>query len=212
MSPKNVPNHVKQDVWLMQRLQEPEGYVNPFGDVNCEIRMSADHDDTISVTRNNTEVKPIADVISPDYMGAAEYEWGVYQTCLDAMYKWGVFNTMAYIYPSEDKPKFRTNHIPVNIVHCNGAEIADIVEQVRYLYLEVSRVYHETGTFPEISKNDHGSFYRTLQDRQDPKYIGWLNVKQFYGIFPNGDHAEDFINHVNGMHKQVAYNLDKETV
>ena len=88
---------IKQDVWLMQRLQEPQGYVNPFGDVNCEIKIDADHDDTISVTRNNTEVKPIADVISPDYMGAAEYEWGVYQTCLDAMYKWGVFNTMAYI-------------------------------------------------------------------------------------------------------------------
>ena len=203
---------IKQDIWLMQRLQEPEGYVNPFGDVNCEIRMGADHDDTISVTRNNTEVKPIADVISPDYMGAAEYEWGVYQTCIDTMYKWGVFNTMVYIYPSEDKPKFRTNHIPVNIVHCNGAEIADIVEQVRYLYLEVSRVYHETGTFPEISKNDRGSFYRTLQDRQNPKYIGWLNVKQCYGIFPNGDHAEGFINHVNGIHKQIAYNLDKEAV
>jgi len=152
---------IKENVWLMQRLLKPEGYVNPFGDVNREIKD-----------------RSITDVINTDYMGAAEYEWGVYKECLDTMYKWGVFNTMAYIYPSKDKPKFRTNHIPVNIVHCNGAEIADIIEQVRYLYLEVSRVYHETGTFPEISKNDRGSFYRTLQDRQDPKYIGWLNVKQ----------------------------------
>ena len=186
---------IKENVWLMQRLLKPEGYVNPFGDVNREIKD-----------------RSITDVINTDYMGAAEYEWGVYQTCLDTMYKWGVFNTMTYIYPSEDKPKYRTNHIPVNIVHCNGAEIDDIVKQVRYLYLEVSRVYHETGTFPEISKNDHGSFYRALQDRQDPKHIGWLNVKQCYGIFPNGDHAEDFINHINDMHKKVAYNLEKKEV
>jgi len=203
MNPKDVPNHVidnpspsiKEDVWLMQRLSKPTGSVNPWGDVNHEIKD-----------------RSITDVISPDYMGAAEYEWGVYQKCIDTMYKWGVFNTMIYIYPSKDKPKFRTNHIPVNIVHCNGAEIADIVKQVRYLYLEVSRVYHETGTFPEISKNDHGSFYRALQDRENPKHIGWLNVKQCYGIFPNGDHAEDFINHINDMHKKIAYNLDKEAV
>jgi hypothetical protein len=179
---------IKDKIWLMQRLKEPEDFVNPFGNVNVEIK------DT-----------DIDDVIDPDYMGAAEYEWGAYSKCIDEMYKWGVFNVMIYIYSNKDEPKL--NRIPVNIVHCNGADIDNIIEQVRYLYLEVSRIYHKTGSFFEISKNDRGSFYRALQDRNNPKYIGWLNIKEYYAIFPSGDHAEYFINHVNNMHKKTAYNL-----
>ena len=196
MNPKNVPNHVidnpspsiKEDVWLMQRLEKPTGYVNPWGDVNHEIKD-----------------KSIADVISPDYMGAAEYEWGVYNKCLDTMYKWGAWSRMIHIYPTYKS-------IPVNIVSTHGCEEAEIEEQVRYLYLEVSRVKHETGSYPEISKSDLGSFYRDCQDFMNAKYIGWLNVKKFYAIFLNGDHAKDFMDHINDVHKKVAYNLDKETV
>ena len=186
---------IKDNTWLIQRLNKPRGYINPFGDVNHEIKD-----------------RSITDVISPDYMGAAEYEWGVYQKCIDTMYKWGVFNITTFIYSSKDEPQFRTNHIPVNIVHCNGAEIDDIIDQVRYLYLEVSRIHHETGSFPEISKSDCGSFYQACQDYTNAKHIGWLNIKQCYAIFLNGDHTEDFINHINDVHKQIAYNLEKEAV
>ena len=61
---------LKKDVWLMQRLKKPTGYVNPYGDVNREVKE-----------------RSIAEVVSPDYMGAAEYEWGAYGKCIDTMYK-----------------------------------------------------------------------------------------------------------------------------
>ena len=183
---------IKNDVWLMQRLEKPTGYVNPYGDVNREVKE-----------------RSITEVVSPDYMGAAEYEWGAYGKCIDTMYKWGVFKKTIHIYPKTDNTRF--GHLPVNIVYCNGAEIDHIIEQVRYLYLEVSRIYHETGAFPEISKNDRGSFYRDMQDSENSKYIGWLNIKEHYAIFLNGDRTKHFMDHINSIHDQRAKYYDQIT-
>ena len=64
----------RRTTWLVQRYSPGAGFVNPFGDMNREIG-------------NEVAQKLIADVVSPDYMGAAEYEWGAYPKCLEKMFE-----------------------------------------------------------------------------------------------------------------------------
>ena len=197
--------------WLMQRLKEPKGYTNPYGDVNNEIPPQ--HLDELELEDN------IDKVVSPDYMGAAEYEWGAYGKCIDEMYDEGVHKKTISIYPD-------TCMKPVNIVFCTKhltSEIKDdgiqrplklsndIIEQVRNLYLNVSSEYHKTGRYINISKNDYGSFYRALQDYENSKYIGWLNIKEHYAIFLNGDRTKHFMDHINAVHGQRAEYYDQIT-
>ena len=54
--------------WLIQRLSKGRGYKNPWGDVN-----------------NGVSLKGIEQIIRPDYMGAAEFEWGKYSETLEKM-------------------------------------------------------------------------------------------------------------------------------
>ena len=178
---------IKQDIWLMQRLSEPTGYVNPFGDVNHEIKD-----------------KSITDIIEPDYMGAAEYEFGTYRNCIDVMLKHGTKSSIIALYPD----KRMNASIPIHIVSSKGCEDTEVVEQIRHLYFGPSLTLHETGMLPEISKNDRSSFYRecrhlALCNFKEIKTHGWLNVKKFYAFFIERELAESFNNYCNQA-KEVA--------
>ena len=177
---------LNHDTWLIQRLNKPKGYKNPWGDVNNEVK---DVD--------------IAKVIDPQYMGAAEYEWGIYNKCIETMQKYGTTQRAIYIYPKD-------KNIPVYIVSSNGCEDDEVDEQIRFLYLEPSRILHETGKLPhEISKSGYCSFYRTCRkaavyNLKDIRTHGWLNVKKFYAFFVERDLAESFNNYFNQVEEVAA--------
>ena len=62
--------------YLIQRLTKAKGFINPWGDRNAEV------------------VQGIENIFTPEYMGAAEYEHGVYAKAIDgfvkaAMKTWG---------------------------------------------------------------------------------------------------------------------------
>ena len=179
-----LPNHGR-DTWLIQRLNKPKGYKNPWGDVNNEV----------------TDVN-IAKVIDPQYMGAAEYEFGTYRNCIDVMLKHGTTQRAIYIYPNNE-------NIPVHIVSSKGCEDIEVDEQIRFLYLEPSRILHKTGDLPNrISKADYCSFYKACRKAavcnfKDIKTDGWLNVKKFYAFFIKRELAESFNNYCNQA-KEVA--------
>ena len=177
---------IKNNTWLIQRLNKPKGFKNPWGDVNNEVK---DVD--------------IAKVIDPQYMGAVEYEFGTYRNCIDVMLKHCTTQRAIYIYP-------KAKNIPVYIVSSNGCEDDEVDEQIRFLYLEPSRILHETGELPNrISKADYCSFYKACRKAavynfKDIRTDGWLNVKKFYAFFIERDLAESFNNYFNQIEEIPA--------
>ena len=172
---------LRDNTWLIQRLNKPKGYKNPWGDVNNEVK----------------DVN-IAEVIDPAYMGAAEYEFGTYRNCIDVMLKHGTKSSIIALYPD----KRMNASIPIHIVSSKGCEDTEVIEQIRHLYFGPSLTLHETGMLPEISKNDNSSFYRecrhlALCDFKEIRTHGWLNVKKFYAFFIERELAESFNNYCN---------------
>jgi hypothetical protein len=167
--------------WLIQRLSRPKGFVNPWGDVNSEI-----NDDVLDK------------IIHPEYMGAAEYEFGVYNKCIAAMLKFGT------------KGKFHKIHDRlIHVVHTKGCDVNEIKEQIDYLYFGASIKKHNTGHYPEISKSDHSSFYREYEkflvyDRKSMTTHGWLNVNKFYAFFLDEEMAMAFNEYCNVPQLEVA--------
>ena len=117
------------DTWLIQRLNKPKGYKNPWGDINNEVK---DVD--------------ISDIIDPDYMGAAEYEWGIYNECIETMQKYGTTRRTIYIYPKH-------KNVVVNIVNVNGCEENEVDEQTHKQFVRFSVGTFENRAIMKITKS-----------------------------------------------------------
>lgn len=65
-----------KNVYLVQRINAPQGVINPFafggGKVNGGFALDA--------------MKQLRNIISFDYMGAAEFEWGAVPTAFEALF------------------------------------------------------------------------------------------------------------------------------
>ena len=93
---------IRNNTWLIQRLSKPRGFINPWGDVN-----------------NGVKDVNIKDVVSPDYMGAAEYEWGTYSKCIEIMQKYGTKLSIISLYPENKTGRYSAS-IPIYIVSSKG--------------------------------------------------------------------------------------------
>ena len=180
---------LEDNTWLIQRLIKPKGYKNPWGDVNTEVK---DVD--------------IDNVITPDYMGAAEYEWGIYSKCMETMQEYKTKLSVISLYPES---KRHSASIPVYIVSANGCEDSEVIEEIRHLYFSPSLKLHETGILPEISKNDYSTFYQECRKVAICKFNdihthGWLNVKKYYAFFIDSDLAESFNKYFNSVEETVT--------
>jgi len=183
--PKIKP--VGTGTWLIQRLSKPVGFKNPFGDVSVQV----ENDDDYSVS--------IEDVISPDYMGAAEYEWGIFPKCIKMMQDMGTHPNGVW--------RHEIHHKSVYVVSSNesgGRNFDEIRDIIDYLYFAPSLELHNTGRLPEISKSDHSSFYRAMSrclvnDYKNVKTHGWLNVKRYFAWFIDKEMAFAFDSYCNSI-------------
>tara|TARA_R100000808_G_C2147345_1_gene155304 strand:+ start:1518 stop:2171 length:654 start_codon:yes stop_codon:yes gene_type:complete len=170
--------------WLIQRLSKGSGYKNPFGDVN-----------------NGVDLKGIEQIIKPDYMGAAEFEWGKYGSTLEKMVE------------AKFKGDLYLKKVPIKIWQlCNESDDGNVVSKTNVgVWISVIYWCSETTTLDDItariqqiadrsdenpdfkwwggsetSKNDYGSFnqalmYKYENDKDGPLFddklaTGWLDV------------------------------------
>ena len=184
--PKIKP--VGTGTWLIQRLNKPVGFKNPFGDVSVQVENNDDY----SVN--------IEDVISPDYMGAAEYEWGIFPKCIETMIKFGTNNGMVWTHD--------IHHKLVYVVSANGVDIDEVRNIIDYLFFAPSLELHNTGKLPEISKSDYSSFYKSMShclvnDYKSLRIHGWLNVKKHFAWFTDKEMALAFNDYCNSVMIEV---------
>lgn len=166
------------DTWLIQRLSKPKGYKNPFGDVSVGVE---DYASSVS----------IEDVFTPDYMGAAEYEWGVFPKCLGTMQMMGA-----------EGRNYSIHNKGIYVVMAKGCDVDEIKSIINYLYFKPSLELHNTGRLPEISKSDYSSFYRAMShclvnDYKSVRTHGWLNVSKYFAWFIDKDMALAFEQYCN---------------
>jgi hypothetical protein len=166
--------------WLIQRIKQGIGYKNPWGDVN-----------------NTTDLKGIERLIQPDYMGAAEFEYGAYHSTLERMVD-AKFRGDLYL-----------KKIPIKIWEfCDESDDGNVVSKTNVgVWISVIYWCSETTTLdditariqriadrsnnnpnikwhskPETSKNDYSSFYNALihkhdiNSNNDKLATGWIDV------------------------------------
>ena len=150
--------------WLVQRYSPGTGFINPFGDMNRQL---------------STEVAQelMSNVVSPDYMGAAEYEWGAYPECLGEMFEQELV--------IEEYDGF---DIPIYII---AADINFAIKCIQFLYDDTESTYGEY-SYNEVSKGDYGSFKKTILGKSRMNTIGWLSLKGHYAWFTDKDIAKTF--------------------
>ena len=187
--PKIKP--VSTGTWLIQRLNKPKGFKNPFGDVNTQVETNDDY----SVN--------IEDVINPDYMGAAEYEWGIFPKCIERMMELGIHSGGVWSHSIHNKLVY-----VVSANESGGRDFDEIKDIIDYLYFAPSLELHNTGRLPEISKSDYSSFYRVMSrclvnDYKNFKTHGWLNVKKYFAWFVDKEMAFAFNNYCNSIMMEV---------
>ena len=157
----------KLNNWLVARLSKPVGYVNPFGACSPEAQ---------------TELK---DVVSFDYMGAAEYEYGAIPKCLSNMWKMPlILETIS----TPDEAKVELAHI----VRIRTIESDKLIESIQDIYEK-----GKNDSIKEVSKGDYGSYYKALHN--DSEAIGWLNIKHYFAWFIDKEVAVDFLNHLDNQ-------------
>jgi len=178
--------HPSRTTWLVQRYSPGAGFINPFGDMNGQIG-------------NEVAQKLIADVVSPDYMGAAEYEWGAYPECLAKMYEHKLL--------VEEYDGF---NIPIYIVAAN-MDFAKVC--IHYLYNETELINsYSDNTYNEVSKADYGSFKKTVLGKSRQDTIGWLSLKGHYAWFIDEDIAKTFKQLLTPDEwKEIAEAIEEET-
>ena len=161
--------------WLVQRYSPGTGFINLYGDMNQQIG-------------NKVAQKLISDLVSPDYMGAAEYEWGAYPECLAKMYE---HELIVKEYDGFD--------IPIYIV------AADI----DFAKVCIHLIYNDTEL--EVSKNDYGSFKKTVLGKNRQNTIGWLSLNGYYAWFTDKDIAKTFKQLLTPDEwKEIAEAIEKE--
>ena len=178
--------HPSRTIWLVQRYSPGTGFINPFGDMNGQIG-------------NEVAQKLIADVVSPDYMGAAEYEWGAYPKCLEKMFE---HELVVEEYDGFD--------IPIYIV---AASIDFAKVCIHYLYNETELVNsYSDNSYNEVSKADYGSFKKTVLGKSRQDTIGWLSLKGHYAWFTDENIAKTFKQLLTPDEwKEIAEAIEEET-
>jgi len=153
--------------WLVQRYSPGTGFINLYGDMNQQIG-------------NEVAQKLISDLVSPDYMGAAEYEWGAYPECLAKMYE---HELVVKEYDGFD--------IPIYIV---AADIDFAKVCIHLIYNETKLINNSwsDNTYDEVSKADYGSFKKTVLGKSRQNTIGWLSLKGHYAWFTDENIAKTF--------------------
>ena len=158
--------------WLVQRVSKPKDYVNPFNNTDKAAQTT------------------LMNVISFDYMGAAEYEHGAVNECLSDMWE-GELNFHKINIPGKYNDKYKMMYLVV----LKGT--ADSLDDILTAITEV--LYKGKGD-DEVSKADYGSYYRALTET-DKRFIpdtkGWINLKHRFAWFIDKEMAHNFANHLN---------------
>ena len=173
-------------IWLVQRYSPGTGFINPWGDMNKQIG-------------NEVAQKLISDLVSPDYMGAAEYEWGAYPECLAKMYE---HELVVKEYDGFD--------IPIYIV---AADIDFAKVCIHLIYNETKLINNSwsDNTYDEVSKADYGSFKKTVLGKNRQNTIGWLSLNGYYAWFTDKDIAKTFKQLLTPDEwKEIAEAIEKE--
>ena len=150
---------------LVQRLSKPTGYINPWGDMNKQI----------------PSILKFEDIADPDYMGAAEFEWGAYPNFFKHMVD-------KYLDKKVFKTQFEVKHWlhPDKTVATYLIGFGDELNIIKSIgeYMQRSNPdnpkKHPFGR--EVSKNDYGSFADTIKDivseenKSNKQTIGWINL------------------------------------
>lgn len=160
--------------WIVQQLLTPVDFINPFGNILMELGDDA----------RNT----IKKVFEPEYMGAAEFEWGALPKSLARMYEDNDLiietlplfeNTMEQIEP------------PIQIIYVgNKNKAIDRLFSINKIYEESKQNFGTKSAMKEVSKNDFGSFYQTinkiqtdLPGRFNKRLKGWYDLMLDYAVF-----------------------------
>lgn len=135
-----------QRVYYVQRLEKPRGNVNPFsfggGLVNGGISKEG--------------MDLLKDILSFDYMGSAEFEWGAVPTALQAL--------------ASTKMKAATN-----IITCHKQEV--------YIIAPEAIIAEVTEWVTNAADGNHGqlkeslNFKRALLKEKYATAVGWLKIE-----------------------------------
>ena len=164
--------------WIIQRLSKPkhkEGtMLNPFGNVILEFESPKAQE-------------AMSQVIDPDYMGAAEYEWGAFPKCVAKMWNnLGSIKTFMIQDTNEDWQE-------IYLVHLKSDDDERIRELIISLYDKSEAYFLEHGKYQEVSKNDMSSFFRHINgDKLFEATCGWLNLKMRHAYFTDKTMAVEF--------------------
>ena len=172
------------NLWLVQRCSMPKEFINPFGNNITELKDGAAQ-------------KALSKVISTDYMGAAEYEWGAFPERLAKFWKLGSANDLGY--HSVFLPQ--TFAFDRWYVVCHWEKITEVQEALIEL---VKKSVKKDDYWSEVSKGDHASFRRVLlqeDDGYDTK--GWISMKHNIAWFVDEEMAKGFFHLMNGKKQDM---------
>ena len=178
-------------IWLVQRYSAGTGFINPYGDMNNQIG----HEEAQEL---------MSSLVSPEYMGAAEYEWGAYPECLSKMFE---------------------HHLKLEEYYGFGPPIYIISQDIELAKAGIKKIYDETEVsfvghdgkvyYDEISKGDYGSFRNVIDEEgRDIKTIGWLSLKGYYAWFTVKDIAETFMKLLteDELNKMINTKQEEKTI
>ena len=172
------------NLWLVQRCSMPKEFINPFGNNITELKDGAAQ-------------KALSKVISTDYMGAAEYEWGAFPERLAKFWELGSENDLGY--HSVFLPQtFAFDRL---YVVCHWEKITEVQEALIEL---VKKSVKKDDYWSEVSKGDHASFRRVLlqeDDGYDTK--GWISMKHNIAWFVDEEMAKGFFHLMNGKNEDM---------
>ena len=197
---------LKSKMWLVQRVQMPKGYINPFGVADGDIQ---------------DQFKDIFDV---EYMGAAEYEFGELKRWMRNMID-NAFNLKVYSHylRLRDIGNYNLANIDNTEILCEIYIIAnhagpDGRDSHDAFYKAFTGISHILNTSwgqdkEEVCKSDRGSFYNNViankkgnLDYPYNKTIGWLPIKSDFAWFTDRKVANDFTKRLRALKRnKVEY-------
>jgi len=188
---------MKHKPWLLQRLEvgNEVNALNPFGNVLIETQDLA---------------KLIGKVVIPGYMGAAEFEHGVFGKALNRMftssdyhvYEFSMIIPIYVVCSSYGDERYLIEHIIRNhlIKSLENVVVGNFVSKEEASTDTIDTVLQgaETWAVNETSKNDYGSFLKVLTKMAEShgaysgKLVGWFDVAMDYAWFIDRTTAKHF--------------------
>jgi len=187
----------KHKPWLIQRLEvgNETNALNPFGNVLTETQDLA---------------KLIGEVIIPDYMGASEFEHGVFGKALNRMftaadyqvYEFSMIIPIYVVCSSYGDERYLIEHIIRNhlIKSLENVVVGNFASKEEASTDTIDTVLQgaETWAVNETSKNDYGSFLKVLTKMAEShgaysdKLVGWFDINMDYAWFIDRTTAKHF--------------------